>query len=1122
MDEYRQRESLSFEKVSRRKKHSRYFTWSLENPVLIVIFVSWVGVFLVFWMGTHLGAENSVISIDDIDTVAKHDYKAPRDFTYDRVDEEATARVREQRAAEVYPIYTWNNSYYEKTLSDINSAFEFMRDTFTKYRDEEMLKRIPKLIDTFKGEQVASNQSALLDAMFGPFEGEKAFDEFLTTRPIDESELARSLEAWSNENRPEFEAKLGVKLDDELFAWFVREGFSRDVQDEIVKVINTVLSQRIVNSRATLDISEHVTIQWFEGIDRRSKVYSDSEKKLISSLADSQALMRSLVREKFVDAPESIATFLLSYVRENLSYDDAATEREKNAVRDKTAELRIIEEYKKGQTIITHGNRILKEHYELFDKMMQGQSEYENWAEYWSGIAIVIVLMGTLICVPILKRTGSKRQKNRDILFLFTSILIFALGIKSASLIFSAFDSVYYFAYTMFLAFPFAAGGMLLRIVINHQYAIYYAVMAIILTTLLGENLSIVLPYAIVSTLASCFLISRPKRSNAVLIAGFRLGLLCALMGVAVYMISGVELAPEDYIMVAFLGVVSGLLSSGMVMIGLPLAESIFGYATSNKLLELSNLEHPALKTLFMEAPGTYQHSIMVGSLNEAAADAIGANAILARVGGYYHDIGKTKNAQYFAENQHGDNPHNRLKPNMSALILKAHEKDGLEIAHKYHLPKDIIDFIISHHGTSRIEYFYQRAKEQQTGVREEDYRYPGPRPQTRETGICMVSDMVEAAVRTLPDKSPDRIKVLVRKLINHKFADGQFDECDLTLRDLNDIADAVCGILNAFYHHRPEYPDQKKAREKADADKRAKEASDAEKKSSDGDNSAVSQNDNNEAASRSAVTDHKESDKSNDSVDKSLKSDNRSLVDVKSDKDNKSSNKSDKDNKSDKSLKSDNKSKTASLSNVEHVSKSECDNVKEARSSMDNPKVEKNSKSDKDNKSDKQKKSNKADKDDNAKSDSKTKSDNDKVNNSKSEKSGKSKSDKSEKTPSDKEDNSSATAKDGLSLSGCSDNSEAMEDTTDAHTKEDLFEPENSALSDSEVFDTIMDEETMAQQEECNEDVAEANALLKDDQEISPTDEERKSEELEREAQLSSEVYELSLSSHVDVFKKS
>jgi len=202
----------------------------------------------------------------------------------------------------------------------------------------------------------------------------------------------------------------------------------------------------------------------------------------------------------------------------------------------------------------------------------------------------------------------------------------------------------------------------------------------------------------------------------------------------------------------------------------------------------------------------------MVGNLAESAAEAIGANPLLTRVGAYYHDLGKMRNPRYFAENQAGENPHHKLKPSMSALIIKSHVKDGIEIARNYKLPQDIVDFIPQHHGTAIISYFYIKAKENAEAedmpeVDEESFRYPGPRPQRKETAVVMLADSVEASARALPDPNPQRLKQLVKKIVTNKFIDGQLDECDISFRDLNQIVKAFNRVLISMYHGRPEYP---------------------------------------------------------------------------------------------------------------------------------------------------------------------------------------------------------------------------------------------------------------------------------------------------------------------------
>lgn len=256
----------------------------------------------------------------------------------------------------------------------------------------------------------------------------------------------------------------------------------------------------------------------------------------------------------------------------------------------------------------------------------------------------------------------------------------------------------------------------------------------------------------------------------------------------------------------------AGILSALTTMMLIPLIETAFNVTTDVKLMELSNLNHPLLKAMIVKAPGTYHHSLIVGAMCEAAGDEIGANSLLAKVMSYYHDIGKMDHAQYFIENQRPDyNPHDQISPYMSKTILVAHVKDGAELGMKHKLGKPIIDGILQHHGTTLISFFYNKALESQDEdidqVNEEDFRYPGPKPQFREAALVMLADSVEAAARSLDDPTPSRLQNIVKNIIHRKFTDGQLDECDLTLKDLTIIEQCFNRVLLGVYHQRIDYP---------------------------------------------------------------------------------------------------------------------------------------------------------------------------------------------------------------------------------------------------------------------------------------------------------------------------
>jgi hypothetical protein len=359
--------------------------------------------------------------------------------------------------------------------------------------------------------------------------------------------------------------------------------------------------------------------------------------------------------------------------------------------------------------------------------------------------------------------------------------------------------------------FPVAAGAMLTRIVINSEVAIVYSVIASLFSAVLLDNSLFFFIYLFIGGIVGAHGVARCEKRNTLIKAGLHIGAANVLVIIFYGMFRG-TLGFEDLFNSGF-GFLGGILSAIIVLGTTPIVEGIFGYTTDITLLELANLDQPILKDLIVQAPGTYHHSIIVGSLAEAAAKAIYVNPLLARVSAYYHDIGKIKKPLYFSENQGGkSNPHDKLSPSMSSLILNAHVKDGVELAKGQKLGKKILDIIQQHHGTSLISFFYQKAKEKGNpgveSINEKDFRYLGPKPQTKEAGIVMLADAVEAASKTLSEPTTSRVKGLVSRIINHIFTDGQLDDCELTLRDLHYIEENFGRILTGIFHQRVEYPD--------------------------------------------------------------------------------------------------------------------------------------------------------------------------------------------------------------------------------------------------------------------------------------------------------------------------
>lgn len=356
---------------------------------------------------------------------------------------------------------------------------------------------------------------------------------------------------------------------------------------------------------------------------------------------------------------------------------------------------------------------------------------------------------------------------------------------------------------------PLPAGAMLVALLFDFHTAIMFSFIISLLTGLWLSD-PIVAVYVFVGSLTAAFSIIRCKKRTAILRGGIYLFGANVAMVIGLLMYTGGMTGPEAFPSLAY---ASGgaIIVIAIVSILLPLLEYTFKVTTDISLLELLDLEQPVMKNFMIAAPGTYHHSIIVGNLVESVAEDIGVNPLLARVGAYYHDIGKMRMPEYFIENSSsGVSRHDRLTPHMSSMILVSHVKEGVELAKQHKLPEAIIDVIEQHHGTALITYFYDKAKGTPGGAAEpseQEYRYPGPRPQSRTAALIMIADAVEAASRVLTEPTPTRIEALVDKIVNHIFLAGQLDECELTLKDIYQIKARFTHVLAGMMHKRINYP---------------------------------------------------------------------------------------------------------------------------------------------------------------------------------------------------------------------------------------------------------------------------------------------------------------------------
>lgn len=384
----------------------------------------------------------------------------------------------------------------------------------------------------------------------------------------------------------------------------------------------------------------------------------------------------------------------------------------------------------------------------------------------------------------------------------FLLVLLFAL----------AHAMIYYSDFSAYFI-PVASMGMLVMLLFGDLELSFVMVFlsSLLVSLMVGMQISYMIPMFL-GGIVGAYIVRDAHTRGVVLLAGVMIGVVQALGYFLMHPIVSKEIL-FDYLRPLLM---SGLLSTAVVLATLKVFEMLFGEMTHFTLMELSDsLHQPLLKRLAIEAPGTYHHVLVVSNLAGSAADAIGAKAFLTRVGAYYHDIGKLAQPEYFTENQiHMNNKHHDIEPSLSRLVIINHIKEGVELAQKEKLNPKIIDFIKQHHGTSVLYFFYQKALEESNDmdeVNEQDYRYPGPKPTTKETALVMLADAVEGASRSIDEYTSVKIEEMVRKVINNKFIDGQLDDCGLTLRDLNKICEVFTRTLTAMYHTRVKYPDMKK-----------------------------------------------------------------------------------------------------------------------------------------------------------------------------------------------------------------------------------------------------------------------------------------------------------------------
>ncbi|WP_010303380.1 HD family phosphohydrolase [Kurthia senegalensis] len=526
-----------------------------------------------------------------------------------------------------------------------------------------------------------------------------------------------------------------------------------------------------------------------------------------SEVAEERESIGNAIRTSY-SFPESLKNVSIRIARSaivpNKLLDQEATKAKRKEAELAVTPTRILQ----GQIIVQEGEVIDRDVYRQLE--VTGMlSSHQSKKPLLGLVVLVVIEMLFLYVLFIQKKDRPSKLKMRDLL-ISTGVYIAMIGMMELlSVVDHEFDLLIGFL------FPAALAAMLLRTLVNERTAVAITVLLGLSSGIIfQEGYSTVLQmeialYVILSGLSAIYFVRFANNRSKIMQTSSIVALINCLF-ILFYLL----MTQSDYtwreLMFYFVAAIISAMLSGVLTLGLlPFIETLFGILTSFKLIELSNPNHPLLKKILMEAPGTYHHSVMVANLAEAACEEVGADGLLARVGCYYHDIGKTKHPGFFVENQtNGLNPHDHLPPEKSRDIIIAHAEDGARILEKYKMPKEIVDVARQHHGTTSVKFFYYKAKQQDASVVEEDYRYKGPKPQTKEIAIINVADSVEAAVRSMKEPTPEKIKNLVHAIAQDKLQDGQFNECDLTIRELHIIERVFCETLNGTFHSRIEYPE--------------------------------------------------------------------------------------------------------------------------------------------------------------------------------------------------------------------------------------------------------------------------------------------------------------------------
>ncbi|HJQ69786.1 MAG TPA: HDIG domain-containing protein [Blastocatellia bacterium] len=738
-------------RLARLKKQARAFSSGLSDRSVID---AGVGLFIIVALSILLLRDYQRQQIEPLPagSVATHDIIAPENLQAEDATE--TKRLRDQAASSLQPVFDYN----PKATRDVVNSVEHM----------------------FRVGREAPPETAIEDL------------------------------------RLKIEEESGIILDPEQVALLRKYGFNSELEKLMVGHVELVMATGVVERRGQLN--KHGAMGIVRRDTRSKDEVSVSDISMIRDVITARAALRSdrLVWPSEYDANERR---LLGQVLDrapiiaNLEFNEAETDARKNQAKEGVPKVTVA--ISKGDPIVVKDETVSPIKAELLKKAAFHRPVGQRAIEFAG--TVVIVMMLVLVLWQYLVRFQNRHIRVRRHFLLQIASFVITLGL--ARLFFALgyamsewttrvpFNSQISYKYLA----PLAVGAALITILTDAHASFVFSAILTVFVGVLSGNVYLA-AYTMVVSVGAIYHLQNCRDRTELVRAGLWMGLVGAAGALALDLLGAN--APDLLLLLfdAFCGFTSGVLAAMVASIILPLFEWLFEITTNIKLLELSNLNLPLLKQLAERAPGTYHHSIMVGLLAESAAEAIGGDALFARVACYYHDIGKMVRPTYFVENQtYRENRHDGLSPKMSSIVLANHVKQGIELAKQYRLPPRIISIIPQHHGTGLMKFFYYKARQANNGgdsaALEREFRYPGPKPQSKEAAIIMIADSVEAAARTVQDPTPTKLRNMIDMIITRIRDDGQLDECDITLRELKLVSDSFVKVVMGIHHHRIAYP---------------------------------------------------------------------------------------------------------------------------------------------------------------------------------------------------------------------------------------------------------------------------------------------------------------------------